>query len=383
MFKKLLSGVLLSASILLLSGCQEGSDGNWQDRNAGRVFKIGVITSLTGPTAALGQQQKNILDFHLEKLNNKNSFKVELIYADGQCDAGVAEDVLKTLVEEKKIEFVIGGLCSPATFGAALIAKEERVLLMSAITSNKKLAEMGPKVMSLSYTDDLLPETIAQELLKYGKVATISEKADESTTLEKDLDDLLFSKYKDSIVLAADEKFERESTDLTEHLNIIRRSGAKAVWLNPSSRTSALELLRAMEKAGLEAKPIGQFAYKDPDLLEQAPPIVNNMVIIDYPTVQNPEFLNYRKEIIAAKGPLDNIDEYYTAATIDALDILVKLISENGGDFESVHKALTTGTFIGNIGKIYFGGNTFIQNQKAQKYEVEEHRLVVAQTGEV
>jgi branched-chain amino acid transport system substrate-binding protein len=373
MFKKIISGILLSASFFALSGCEEGGDRAGQTPS--KTYQIGVITSLTGPTAASGQQQKNILDFHVAELNKKNPFKVELVYQDGQCDAGAAEEAMKKLAEEQKIKFVIGGLCSSATFGAASYAKGKEILLVSAFTSNQKLSEAGPGVFSLSYTDELLPEAIVQELMTYGKVATLSEKADDSTALEKSVDDLIFSKYKDKLVLAADEKFDRESTDFSEQLKKIRSSGAKALWLDPSSSTSALALLQALNNTDLKIKLIGQFAYNTPEIAAKVPALINEMLIIDYPRVKDPEFAKYRKQIITEMGPLNDMNVYYTAATVDALDVLVKLISENGGDFNSVQKALSTGTFSGHIGKIYFGGKAFLQDLKPLRLEVKEGQM--------
>jgi branched-chain amino acid transport system substrate-binding protein len=377
MFKKSLLGVLLVGAVFMLSACSEEPATDWESSLKGQTYRIGVITSLTGPTAAFGQEQKRILDYHVQQLNQKNKFRIELVYKDGQCDVARAGEAMTSLIKDEKIKFVIGGLCSTATFAAAPLTKNNEALLLTATTPIGTLEDFAPRVMSLSYRDDLVAESTAAELAKYKKIATLSEDKDDSFQLEKSVDDLIFAKYPDS-KLVYDEKFEREKTDFTKELNQIRKSGAEVLWINPSSETSALALLRDLDKEDWQIPLLGQFAYDNETLLREAPLVANKLKLIVAPTIADESFKDYRQKIIVATGPLENLDLYYTASTVDALDILTKLISENGGDFASVQNALNTGTFKGHIGRIYFGGKAFPQDLQARKLQVENLKLVKA-----
>ena len=74
----------LTALIILfcLAACKGGSQ-----QRASNTFKIGIITSLTGPAAAFGQAHKNGYTVALDELNAKGGVmgkKIELVYYDDQ-----------------------------------------------------------------------------------------------------------------------------------------------------------------------------------------------------------------------------------------------------------------------------------------------------------
>ncbi len=372
MFNKSSISALLLVGVLFLSAC---SDSSPDSKKLGKVYKIGVITPLSGEFAPFGLEQKNVLDYRVKEINDKNDFQVELVYQDGQCEVGAAAESMRKLVEDEKIQYVIGGLCSAATFAAAPYTKEKKVILLSATTSNSSLEGTSPRTMSLSYPVSLINEATARELAKYKIIATLSEKSLDSTTYEEDLDNLLYSQYKD-LKIAVDEKVPPETKDFDEIMAKIKSSGAEILWLNPSTHEMALNMLKAVEKANLKIQLLGEASYNDPDVLSRAPQVVNGMIILDSPVVADAKFIDYRNQLMAEKGPMERINVFYTAATIDALDLLVKLISENNGDFDSIEKALTTGSFTGNIGKIYFGGKAFVQGLQVQKLLVKDNQAV-------
>lgn len=363
MLKKYLSIALLLMGIFSISGCAGGGTSNTEVK----TYKIGVITSLTGTQAELGQEQKKILDYRLEDINRNGKYKIELVYEDGQCDIAAAEAMRQLLQENLK--FVIGGVCAAATFAAAPVANGNDMVLLSATTANEDLEGKNPHVLSLSYPEKIAAIAVADELLKYKKFATLSEKTDEAGNLEKMLDDYLYAEKKDS-GMVYDQKFERGAVDFASQIKQIQQSGAEALFLNPSSKESSDALLKALDQAKFSGKLIGQFSYDNANLVEEAPAIVNGMVVIDNPTVNSAEFEKYKQQIINAKGDLPQMSDYYIASTMDALDILSKLVAENDGDFFSVLNALDTGTFTGYIGKIHFGGKTFVEGSKARRQVV-------------
>ena len=64
-------------------------------------LKIGLITTLSGPPAALGQQQRNGLQLAIKALGGKfGGREVELIIQDDELKPDVAVSKVKTLVEQ-------------------------------------------------------------------------------------------------------------------------------------------------------------------------------------------------------------------------------------------------------------------------------------------
>lgn len=373
MLKKSLLSVLLVAGLLVMAGCEDTAptDGS----GAGKTYKIGVIAPLSGPAAAYGEEEKKILDYRLAELNAKNKYKVELVWEDGKCDAAAASAAFQKLTDVDNVKFIIGGICSSETLAIAPLAKDAGALVVSAMSSNPEIEGKSPNVMTLSYSDSLVGEGLAKELANYKKVALITEQNDFNTGIKKVVENTLASQYK-NVEIVANEQFEKGGTEFRNLLEKIKASGAEAVLLNPNAGVTAEALIKQVAEVGLKAKLISQVAYNSDEILSKSPDLVEGMVLIDAPSVSDPKFVEYRNKIIAEKGPLDNLSPFYTASAIDALDLLSRLMSENNADVNSIQKALSTGSFSGNIGKITFNGKSFVQGVTVAKYIVKDKKAV-------
>jgi branched-chain amino acid transport system substrate-binding protein len=76
-------------------------------------LKIGILTTLSGPPAALGQQQRNGFQLALKTLGNKlGGREVELLIQDDELKPDVAVGKAKAFVERDKVDFVVGPIFS-------------------------------------------------------------------------------------------------------------------------------------------------------------------------------------------------------------------------------------------------------------------------------
>src|SRR3954466_13999216 len=76
-------------------------------------LKIGVLTTLSGPPAALGVQQRNGFQLALKTMGGKLGGRpVELIIQDDELKPGAAVTKAKALVERASDDFVVGPMFS-------------------------------------------------------------------------------------------------------------------------------------------------------------------------------------------------------------------------------------------------------------------------------
>ena len=76
-------------------------------------LKVGILTTLSGPPAALGVQQRNGFQLALKTLGGKlGGREVELIVQDDELKPDVAVGKAKALVERDKVDFVVGPIFS-------------------------------------------------------------------------------------------------------------------------------------------------------------------------------------------------------------------------------------------------------------------------------
>src|SRR5437588_11640278 len=124
--------------------------------HAQEKLKIGVIATLSGPPAVLGQQLRNGVQLAVKSLGGKfGGREVELIVQDDELKPDVAVTKVKAMIERDKVDFVIGPIFSnvlqaifkPVTDGAILISP-------NAGTSNFASKDCNANFFVTSYQND-------------------------------------------------------------------------------------------------------------------------------------------------------------------------------------------------------------------------------------
>src|SRR5713226_2563727 len=140
--------VLLAAAAVILAGT--GAQGQ-------EKLKIGIIATLSGPPAVLGQQLRNGFNLAVKDLNGKLGGRdVEVIVADDELKPDLAVTKAKALIERDKVDFVVGPIFSnilaaimkPATEGGAILISP------NAGTSSFAGKDCNPSFFVTSYQND-------------------------------------------------------------------------------------------------------------------------------------------------------------------------------------------------------------------------------------
>jgi len=125
--------------------------------HAQEKLKIGLITTLSGPPAVLGQQQRNGLQLALKVLSGKlGGREVELIIQDDELKPDVAVTKVKAFVERDKVDFVVGPIFSNILQAIFKPVTDSGTILISpnAGTSNFAGKECNRNFFVTSYQND-------------------------------------------------------------------------------------------------------------------------------------------------------------------------------------------------------------------------------------
>ena len=102
-------------------------------------LKVGVIATLSGPPALLGQQLRNGFQLAVKNLGGKLGGRdVEVVVEDDELKPDVAVNKAKALVDRSKVDFVVGPIFSNMT---AVFALADRI---SVLTYGRILASGTP-----------------------------------------------------------------------------------------------------------------------------------------------------------------------------------------------------------------------------------------------
>ena len=220
-----------------------------------------------------------------------------------------------------------------------------------------------------------MAEGVAAELGKYKTIALLSEQNDYNQAI-KDVVEAELKNDSDTTIVA-NEMFEKGSTEFRNVLQKVKASGAEAVFLNPNIGTTTEALVKQLaEIQGWEVQKVSIFSMMAGDISQIAPEATDGTIIVDAPTINASDFLTYRDQIIAQKGSLDNLGNYYTASTLDALNILTSVIQSTKGDVEKARTQVATQSFTGRLGKYRFDNQTYVQGIGVARFKLEGGKAV-------
>jgi branched-chain amino acid transport system substrate-binding protein len=127
-----------------------------QDKVTDKV-KIGLITTLSGPASAVGQQQRNGFQLALKQLGGKlGGRNVELLVQDDEFKPDVAVSKVQTFVARDKVDFVVGPVFSDVLAAIVQPVTKGGVFLISptAGTSNFAGNNCNPNLFNVAYQAD-------------------------------------------------------------------------------------------------------------------------------------------------------------------------------------------------------------------------------------
>src|SRR5205809_4610516 len=122
------------------------------------VIKIGFPLPLTGPFGALAADQQRGAQLAEAELNAKGGIlgrKVEVLFRDDQLKPAVGAQRTKELVENEKVQFVVGGLAAHVQMAINEQTKKSGVLFISVSQSDEISAK--PDTSPLTFHEALNP----------------------------------------------------------------------------------------------------------------------------------------------------------------------------------------------------------------------------------
>jgi branched-chain amino acid transport system substrate-binding protein len=155
--KQLSQGMALAAALGALSAPALAQD----------KVKIGVVTTLTGPAAVLGQQLRDGFNLAVKDLGGKlGGREVEVVIADDELKPDVAVTKVRGLIERDKVDIIVGPVFSNVLQAMAKPVTDAQVVLISPNAGPSSLAGKGchPLFFATSYQNDQNHEVL-------GKVA--------------------------------------------------------------------------------------------------------------------------------------------------------------------------------------------------------------------
>lgn len=196
----------------LLSGAA-GMALSWATVSQAEVT-IGVITSSSGPIAQVGIPQKNSVALMPTKVGDQT---VRYISLDDGSDPTASVKAFKKLVDEEKVDAIIGPSGSPNAMGVIQFAAASGTPMLAPVGTAAVVLPMNEQkkwVFKTTQNDDLIAQALMQDMLKRG-IKTLGFIGTADPYGENWAKVIGALAEKNGIKIVASERFQRQDTSVT------------------------------------------------------------------------------------------------------------------------------------------------------------------------
>jgi branched-chain amino acid transport system substrate-binding protein len=197
-------------------------------------IKIGSVLSVTGPAAFLGDPELKTLQLYVDDLNKKGGVlgrQLQLVHYDDGSDANKANSFTKRLIEDDKVDVLVGGTTTGATMSSVPLAEKAGIPFISLAGAVVIVEPVKKHVFKTPHTDRMAAEKVFEDMKKRGltKVALLSETSGFGASGKKETE-AVAGKY--GITLVANETYGPKDTDMSPQLTKIKTTpGLQAVFV--------------------------------------------------------------------------------------------------------------------------------------------------------
>ena len=201
---------------------------------AAEPIKVGSVLSVTGPAAFLGEPELKTLQMYVDELNKKGGLlgrPLQLVHYDDGSDANKANGFAKRLIDDDKVDFIVGGTTTGSTMSMVPLAEKAGVPFMSLAGAVVVVEPVKKWVFKASTTDRIAAERVLIDMKKRGftKIALLSDTSGFGQSGKKQTESVL-AKYGISVI--SNETYGPKDTDMTPQLTNIRNTaGVQAIFV--------------------------------------------------------------------------------------------------------------------------------------------------------
>ena len=227
-------------------------------------YKVGFITSLSGPVSSLGIPYEKGIKAALAYQSELNGRKIQLIELDDASDPSTAARNARKLIDEDKVDVIIGTAGSPGALAIAAVARETHTPLIS-IANASLPGEEGAWMVTLPQPAPLMMSAVVEKMKKSG-VKTVGYIGFTDAWGDLVYDALQKSAGAAGIQVVSNERYARGDSSVTGQVLKIVALHPDAVITGTSGTPGALPYI-ALAERGYKGQIYGMHALINPDFV--------------------------------------------------------------------------------------------------------------------
>jgi branched-chain amino acid transport system substrate-binding protein len=328
---------------------------------ANKKIKIGFVTTLSGPNAAIGVDMKNSVELAVEHLGKKmGGIPIEVIYEDDEQKPEVGKQKTEKLMQRDKVDFVAGYIWSNVLLASYKTVTDDKTFLISANAGPSPLAgeQCNPYFFAASWQND--QNTMAAgELLNQKGIKSLYIVAP-NYAAGQDMANGVKSTFKGQVVGQDMTKWP-DQLDFSAEISKIRAAKPGAVFVFFPGR-AGVQFFQQYSQAGLK-KDVPLYTTFTVDAITLK--LQKDLTLDTYQTLWWAPDLPYaanQKFVGEFKKKHKDTPSFYGAQSYDTINLINSAVIATKGnmkDKDAVRTALKAAKFDSVRGPMKFGNNHF------------------------
>jgi ABC-type sugar transport system substrate-binding protein len=227
-------------------------------------LKVGFITSLSGPVSSLGIPYDKGMNAALAYQSEINGRKIQVIRLDDASDPSTAARDARKLIDEDKVDVIIGTAGAPGALAIAAVARETKTPLINIANADLPGAD-GAWMVTLPQPAPLMMDAMVEQMKK-ANVKTVAYIGYSDAWGDLVYDALMKSTAPAGIQVVSNERYARSDSSVAGQVLKIVALHPDAVITGASGTPGALPYL-ALQDRGYKGKIYGMHSLINPDFI--------------------------------------------------------------------------------------------------------------------
>jgi len=333
--------------------------------------KIGVINSMSGPEAPIGENITNGIKLAEEDLKKKGP-NFQLVWGDVTGNRRISMSAMEKLATRDNVVGVVGPYTSACSNAVAKLAEKYKVSLLIPAAAKEEITRQGLKyVFRMNAPADKYASSLIDAALSLGKPKTIAfvyENTDFGTSTSKTAKDYVATK---GIQVVSDVSYPKGSADYRSTLAQIKSKNPDLVFM-VSYVADAILLMRQSKEVGLQPQAfLGAGAgFTTTEFAKEK--AISESVISCTQWTDDVSWPGAKDFGTRYKAKFGKEPTYHAACAYASMMIMAETAKNAGGDRAKTRDALKAGKWDGVMGEVKFADYDGFTNQN-------NHQMLVQQ----
>lgn len=329
--KRTILALLLLTTLSISFACERRGGTN-NGSGTGPIL-IGYYGDLSGRTSSFGQSTKNGVEMAADEINKAggiNGRQVQIITEDDQGEPNKAATVVTKLINQDKVQAILGEVASSNSLAAAPKAQEAKVPMISPSSTNPAVTQVGDYIFRVCFIDPFQGEVMA-------KFAATNLKAKRAAILydfNADYSRGLYQFFKKSFTqmggqIVSEQSYTQGDRDFSGQLTAIRSATPDVIYV-PGYYGEVGVIANQTKQLGIKAPLLGGDGWDAPQLWQLGGAALNGDYISNHYSVDDPAPA-IQKFVADYNARFKALPDALAALGYDSMKVLADAIKRAGG----------------------------------------------------